>query len=664
MKQAKISWKQDQPFSDEFDDVYFSTAGGIAETEYVFLQQNHIAELWQGRDHFVIAETGFGTGLNFLTTVMHWLKNTHKSSQLHYISVEKYPLSKQDLQQALLVWPEFKLLLDELLAAYPPAIPGYHQRLLFDGRVSLQLLQGDVIDMLGQLNAQVDAWYLDGFAPDKNPEMWSEKVFEQIARLSHEGSRFSTYTAAGFVRRGLHGVGFEVNKVKGFGTKREMLSGRMGKKNVVPNFAPWFFVPENNTASKRVAVIGAGIAGVTTACVLASQGWQVELIEKHGSIASEASGNLLGVVLPRLGMDDSVETKFYVQAYFKAIYKLDQLSRQFEDEQFSWRQTGVIQLASSARIKKYIENIDCIKDLAQVIDADQASRLAGINIKDDALFYPAAGYISPENLCQIMLDMAGSNINLHLNREIKTLKQSNNKWLLKEENDRQAVSVDAVVLANAAAVNQFQQTSWMDVQCVRGQISYLPSNKLSQSLRVPVCYEGYVIPEKNGQHVIGATFSPNDCTTEIRAEDHIKNTTFLSKEFPALFQHDAVGLEGRAAVRAVSRDRMPIVGPVANEVFYQQNYADLNKGKPAQTYPDAEYLPGLYVNVAHGARGLTSAFLCAELISAQLNNFPLPVSEKVCHVLHPSRFMVRRLKKGLSHLVKVLPGFVFHQIHE
>ena len=663
MKQAKISWKQDQPFSDEFDDVYFSTAGGIAETEYVFLQQNHLPELWQEKSHFVIAETGFGTGLNFLTTVMHWLNTTHKSSKLHYISVEKYPLSKQDLQQALSVLPEFSSLLNELLDAYPPATPGFHHRSMFDGRVSLQLLQGDVIDMFSQLNAQVDVWYLDGFAPDKNPEMWSEKVFQQIARLSHEGSRFSTYTVAGFVRRGIQSAGFDVKKVKGFGTKREMLSGYMNKKNVVPSFAPWFKLAKNNTQSKRVAVIGAGIAGITTACALARQGWQVELIDKHESIAGGGSGNPLGVVLPRPGMDDSVETGFYAQAYFAAIYELNQLSKQFENGQFSWQQTGVIQLASSERIKKHIENIDRIKDFAQVIEADQASQLAGVNISHEALFYPEAGYVSPENLCQSMLDMASDNINLHLNSEVKTLERSNNEWMLMGGNDQLLVSVDAVVLANAEAVNQFQQTAWMDVQCVRGQISYLPGNKSSQSLSVPVCYEGYVIPEQNGQHIIGATFSPNDCDIEIRAEDHIKNISFLNKDFPALSRHDMPDIKGRAAVRAVSGDRMPIVGPVANEMFVQQAYHDLNKGKPAQTYPDAEYLPGLYVNVAHGARGLTSAFLCAELLSAQLNNFPLPVAEKLCHALHPSRFMVRRLKKGLSHLIRGLPGFGFHQIH-
>jgi len=646
MKQAKISWQNGQPHSDEFDDVYFSTAGGIAETEYVFLQQNRLPELWRGRSNFVIAETGFGTGLNFLTTIKHWLASADSSSILHFISVEKYPLSKHDLQQALLVWPEFNELQDELITAYPPAATGYHQRWLFDGRISLLLLQGDVLDMLNQLNAKVDAWYLDGFAPDKNPEMWSDKVFKQMVRLSYRGSRFSTYTAAGFVRRGLQSAGFEVEKVKGFGKKREMLTGAMKQNQKISSAAPWFKVAENKFESKKVAVIGAGIAGVTTACALTKQGWQVELIDKHASVAGEASGNPLGVVLPRPGLDDSPETVFYAQAYFLAVAELNSLAN--KNDQFNWQQTGVIQLPSSERIKKQIDNINRIKNLAKVLDAKQASRASGLDIENSCLFYPEAGYVSPASLCQALLDSVQKNINCQFNSEVKSLKKSANKWLLMNENNQLIISVDAVVLANAAAVNQFQQTAWINVQSIRGQISYMPGNELSKSINIPVCYEGYILPEQNGRHIIGATFSPNDCCTDIKIEDQNKNIAGINNWFADLFKPGEGGIKGRAGIRAASEDRMPVVGPVADEKFYQQTYYDLNKGRPANQYTDAEYLDGLYVNVAHGSRGLTSSFLCAELIAAQLSNQPLPVPEKIYHALHPARFMVRRFRKNKS----------------
>jgi tRNA 5-methylaminomethyl-2-thiouridine biosynthesis bifunctional protein len=644
MKQAKISWHEGQPQNDEFEDVYFSTAGGIAETQYVFLQQNKCPECWQGKSDFVIAETGFGTGLNFLATVKLWLETANPSSKLHFISVEKYPLSKQNLQQALSVWPELKELRSELIAAYPSSTSGYHQRWLFDDRVSLLLLQGDVVDMLSQLNARVDIWFLDGFAPDKNPDMWSDKVFEQMARLSQKGSRFSTYTVAGFVRRGLQAAGFEIEKVKGFGKKREMLTGVIGQDVGSSHLLPWFHLTEFKPESKRVAVIGAGIAGVTTASALARQGWQVELIDKHESIAGGASGNPLGVVLPRPGLDDSPETGFYNQAYFKAIFELNNLTR--KHEHFNWQQAGVIQLPSSARIKKQIDNILRINDLAQVMDAEKASELSGLNIEQDVLFYPEAGYVSPEKLCQSLLDVASKNINCHFNSEIKELKQLNNKWSLIDKNNHLVCEVDAVVLANAEAVNQFKQTAWIDVQSVRGQISYLPSNDSKQTIKIPVCYEGYILPEHDAHHIVGATFSPDDCLVDVRKKDHEKNIEDINNWFHGLFEIDETDIKGRASIRAASKDRMPIVGPVANKRFYQQFYHDLGKGKSAHKYPNAEYLSGLYVNTAHGSRGLTSSFIAAELIVAQLGNQPVTVPEKLVNALHPSRFLIRSFKKS------------------
>lgn len=643
MKQAKISWQNGQPQSDEFGDVYFSTAGGIAETEYVFLQQNKLPELWQGKADFVIAETGFGTGLNFLTTVKHWLNNTNTPSKLHFISTEKYPLSKQDLQQVLSIWPEFDELRDELIAAYPPATSGFHQRWLFDNRVSLQLLQGDAVDMLSQLKARVDVWYLDGFSPDKNPQMWSDEIFKQMARLSHQGSRFSTYTAAGFVRRGLQAAGFEVEKVTGFGKKREMLSGHMNQDLCVPRSAPWFYLPKNKIAIKKAAVIGAGIAGVTTAWALAKQGWQVELIDQHKTIAGAASGNPLAVILPRLGLDNSVDTEFYFQAYLKTVFELNSLAQQYKD--LDWQQTGVLQLPSSERIKKQIKQINKISDLAELVSADQSSQISGLDIKHDCLFYPEAGFISPESLCRLLMQSV-NNVHCHLGREVSKLNRVNNKWQLLDKNHQKIVEADAVVLANAASVGQFEQTSWMGVQSVKGQLSYLSSNATSRLIKMPVCYEGYVLPEHNGQHIVGATFSPNDCSSDIKIKDHSKNLVDINHWIEDLFSIDAEKINGRASIRAVSNDRMPIVGPVADECFYRKNYYDLSKGKPEYKYTNAEYLPNLYMNVAHGSRGFTSAFLCAELLATQLGNQPLPVSEKIYHGLHPSRFMIRDFKKN------------------
>ncbi|HEY9050378.1 MAG TPA: tRNA (5-methylaminomethyl-2-thiouridine)(34)-methyltransferase MnmD, partial [Gammaproteobacteria bacterium] len=283
-----------------FNDVYFSRDGGVAETEYVFLQHNHLPQRWENRHQFVIAETGFGSGLNFVTTVYHWLNSSKDNSHLFYISVEKYPLLKSDLKKAQASWPQFAQYSEELIRYYPPAIPGFHRISLFNNRVTLLLLLGDVEIMLQQLHANVDAWFLDGFSPARNPEMWTETVFSEIARLSKADATFSSYTAAGYVRRGLAAQGFDVSKVKGCGNKNEMLQGHIHQKPVNQSKHPWYEIPVSSFKSKRVAVIGAGIAGMTTAHALAKRGWQVDVLERNSGIASEGSGNPAGVLLPRI----------------------------------------------------------------------------------------------------------------------------------------------------------------------------------------------------------------------------------------------------------------------------------------------------------------------------------------------------------------------------
>lgn len=644
MKQAHIEWQQGQPVSTVFDDVYFSREGGVEETEYVFLQNNGLPERWQGRDHFVIAETGFGTGLNFLTTVQAWLQSTDEQSRLHYISAEKFPLSRDDLHRALSVWPEFEPYSTELIQAYPPAVEGYHQLNLFDHRVSLTLMLGEAETMFEQLDARVDAWYLDGFAPGKNPDMWTQDLFQQMARLSHEDTRFSTFTAAGFVRRGLEAAGFSVNKVKGFGQKREMLAGVMTATASSGQNQPWFQVPEFTPATKRVAVVGAGIAGVTTAWALANRGWQVELIDKQDDLAQEGSGNPAGVILPRISLDHSAEAEFYNSAYFHALRELEKTS--VDDTTHNWQMSGVIQLASSERIKKQIKQLDVPAELAHAISAERASDISGMTITDEALYYPRAGWLCPQQLCRLLLEQASDRITVHYHRELSRLESVHNRWQLHDVEDGVICETDAVVLANANGVKNIKQTAWLAVEAVRGQISYLPATTRSQQIHTPICYEGYILPQRDGQHVMGATFKPGQDSIAVNLPEHEENLAQLEHWLPDITTVDAASLHGRAALRAVASDRMPLVGAVVDIAHFKNTYADLQKGKPASQYPPAICYAGLYVNVGHGARGLTSCFLSADLIAAQLNNEPLPVSRRVQYALNPTRFMVRALKKG------------------
>ncbi|MDH5472933.1 MAG: bifunctional tRNA (5-methylaminomethyl-2-thiouridine)(34)-methyltransferase MnmD/FAD-dependent 5-carboxymethylaminomethyl-2-thiouridine(34) oxidoreductase MnmC [Gammaproteobacteria bacterium] len=644
MKQAKIEWQHGQPVNQQFEDIYFSRQGGIAETEHVFLKHNGLPERWLDCEQFVIAETGFGTGLNFLITLRHWLDSAPLHARLYYFSVEKYPLSRTDLLQALSVWDDYQDLVDQLLAVYPPAVNGFHPMRFCQQRVTLVLMLGDVETLLSQMNASVDAWYLDGFAPGKNPDMWSKQVFQQIAAHSHPDTRFSTYTAVGDVRRGLRDCGFDVSRVAGFGEKREMLTGVMTAPQRPKTTMPWFYPPHEKSKAKRVAVVGAGIAGVMTAWSLANRGWQVMLIEKHASLAQEGSGNPLGVLMPRITLDQSVEGEFYASAFFVMVNLLNQIKR--ADDSFSWQQQGVLQLASSERIKKQIQKIDLPDDYVCAVSAQQASDICGLDIATEALYFKQAGWFRPEDLCQRLLAMQVGNIQLHSHTEVTRLSHDQSDWQIMCA-DHKVFNVDAVVLATASQVSDFQQTEFLELQTARGQISYLPSVQQSRKLKCAVCYDGYILPSTDEQHVVGATFEPDISSLEMSLDGHVKNLESCNQWMNNLFPNiDITAVQGRTGLRATTTDRMPIVGAVPDLEFYQAEYHDLYKGRAENVYPEARYLPGLYVNVGHGARGLTSSLLCAEIIAAELNAEPVCVSNNVQYALHPARSVIKKYKKG------------------
>ena len=234
MQFANIEWRKDsgnsglcQPYSLDFNDVYYNTNDGLQETEHVFIAYNQLAQRFSNPDlsEFSIIETGFGTGLNFLVVSALWLKIAPKNAILHYIGIEKLPLRLIDLTRAHAMWSQFANISRELLQAYSNIKAGNNVFSIATGRIQLGMQADDIMLALPQQFKQVDAWLLDGFSPAKNPAMWTDEVFAQMARLSKTGTTFATFTSAGHVRRGLQMAGFVVNKHTGFGKKQEMMSG-------------------------------------------------------------------------------------------------------------------------------------------------------------------------------------------------------------------------------------------------------------------------------------------------------------------------------------------------------------------------------------------------------------------------------------------------------
>lgn len=221
----KILWQNGAPFSGQFDDIYYSTESGLEESKHVFLGGNNLQQRWQNiSDNFTIIETGFGTGLNFFAAWDLWKNSASASAKLHYISIEKYPLTADDIATTANIWPQLSPYIKEFCEQYP--LDFTQSCILHVGyNITLELLFCDVAAAISQIKTQADAWFLDGFSPAKNPDMWNENLYNNIARLTKSGGTFATFTCAGDVRRGLQQAGFAVDKVKGFGKKRTMLAG-------------------------------------------------------------------------------------------------------------------------------------------------------------------------------------------------------------------------------------------------------------------------------------------------------------------------------------------------------------------------------------------------------------------------------------------------------
>lgn len=630
--QTGLDWQDGQPYSKQFGDIYFSTESGLAESQRVFLQQNRLPERWKSltSNHFTIAETGFGTGLNFLCAWDLWSKIAPKSARLNFVSVEKYPLNPHDLKLALALWPSLAHLSQQLQACYTHLPHGMHRFSFEQGRITLTLLIGDASSMLGQLHASVDAWFLDGFAPSKNPDMWQAPLFEQMARLSHEQTTFSTFTSAGVVKRGLQTAGFRVEKVSGFGRKREMLCGQYSSgERSSPN------------KSTRAIVIGAGIAGCSTSRALARRGWQVTLIERHESIASEASGNLAAVLYPRLAMQETTMSQLALAGF---LYT-NRLFGELELASSAFDHCGLLQLAFDKREAERCQAVAGLglpEDIVCLVDSAEASRIAGIKLTKDALHFPHAGWVKPGILCEAMIHHP--DIHLKLMTEAVRIEKTNGLWQVW---DGESLLDEAPILVIAAANEslRFRQTAHFPLQPVRGQVSITPASSASRKLKSVLCTDGYISPSIEGFHCLGATFSPDDTGLDIRVADHMDNMATLQKISPELHQSfNADLLQGRAALRVATPDYLPLVGPVLDADALMQN--------PPKHYnmpPALPYLEGLYTNTGHGSKGITQAPLCAEILASAICGEPLPIASKTISALDPNRFLLRKL--GLKHFV-------------
>lgn len=637
------------PYSEIHADIYYSPRDGLAETRHVFLAGNDLPARWLDRRHFVIGETGFGTGLNFLATWQAWRETAAGEASLDYLSAEASPLSTEQLAQALTGFPELASLAAELLAHYPPQLPGFHRLLLDGGRVRLMLLFGDAAEAYARLDGRVDAWYLDGFAPARNASMWTPALFRQLAAHSAPGATLATFTAASAVRRSLEGAGFAVSKRPGFGRKREMITAGIDTAPRSATQTPWFDPPPARDAHESdVVIIGAGIAGCSLAHALTQRGLQVTLIEREGEIAQAASGNPAGLLMPKLTADQSLSSRYYTEAY---RYTLDLLARlAAAGHPPRWEATGVLQLGFHETVRRSHARVArraLPAAFARVVDAAEATALAGQEMPEGGLWFPQGGWIDPRSFCQALLAACrDDHLRLIRHREAIQLARDGGQWSVCDAKGSEIARGSSLAICSGADTPALLPDIAADLVAVRGQITELPATAETDRLRCVLCYKGYLTPAIAGWHVLGATYDRADTALAVRPRDHRDNLDRLHRLFPDWWPDiDGDALPGRAALRSTTPDRLPLAGAVPETARLQADYGDLWKGRKPDRYPSATYASGLYISAGHSSRGLIGAPLAAEVIAAQILGEPLPLERELLEAIHPARFLIRRMKR-------------------
>ena len=660
----KITFRDDgSPYSEQFDDIYFDTESGYQQSEHVFIKGNNIADnLLKSSQEFIVAETGFGTGLNFLLTLQLYktLAKNHQLPTLHFISTEKYPLTKKQLKQSLTSLNSLENEKKELIAQYPEVLSQQLTCLFFADKIKLTIYFDDstkalqTIKLLRKQNGLVDAWYLDGFSPSRNPDMWQEALFKEMARLSKPQATISTFTIAGFIRRGLEKVGFRLEKRGYLGNKNEILAGKYQQNKLV---GKGYQLRPSITKPQHVSIIGGGIASACAAYVLTKNGIKVTLYCKDIKVAQGASGNAIGALFPLIHQKQDDISLFYQQAFWFARNFYNDLSKQGYHFSHDW--CGLLEISYKTSLEKrqqaYEEYQAWPKELIQSLDKIQASKHANIPLEHGGLFFPQSGWIAPQELVEQLFTAANktNRLRIETSTTVENITQrEDSSWLL--STNKGDFNASVLVFCGGAEAIKLPTINQLPLSSVRGQITSMNTNDDIGKLNTVICHKGYLTPKNKRVHCIGATFDKNTFDIAPRDEDDHYNLTMLEKCLPnvtnkiASWQHSDI-LTRKARLRCMTPDHLPMVGVMPNINDHIVTYAHLSKDKNWRFYQAAPHIENLYVLTGLGARGLCTAPLLAQILSADLTGAPYPVDNEMLFNLSPNRFVIRDLIKRKLH---------------
>lgn len=630
----RIDWLDDgsaggSPFSPRFGDRYRSEQGGLEQAREVFLKGCGLPAAWAGQPQWCVLETGFGLGLNFLVTWAAWKADPARPRLLHFVSTEAFPASAADVLRGAASHTELLPMAQQLHTQLWGLLPGFHRLVFEGGQVLLTLCIGDAKAMLREQSFAADTVYLDGFSPERNPDIWDIHTLKAVARCCRRGTRVATWTVARSVRDALAQAGFVVRKTPGTPPKRDNLQGHYN-----PAWVPRSKeAPPVPTAATRCIVIGAGLAGAAVAASLARRGWQVEVLDTASMPAAGASGLPAGMLAPHVSPDDNLLSRLSRSGVRATLQQAAALLQTGAD----WRATGVLERA-----------VDRLRTRPAAWQAGQPdegtawdwSRLAtpeqlaacGLPAATPALWHVQAGWIKPARLVEAWLASPG--VTWHGQAAVNRLVRHDGVWRALDGEGHELARAELIVLAAGHASRALAGTlpaqPPLALQAIRGQVSWAPHAASGAGKAIapltfpafPMNGHGSLIPAlpvagDDGLPALawltGATFQRDQTGTDARPEDHAYNLQQLKALLPAaagqLQALFACGdVKAWTGVRCASPTRLPALGPLQ---------------------------AGVWVCSAMGSRGLTFAALCAELLAAQLHAEPLPVERRLAKALLP-----------------------------
>ena len=626
---AELDWEADgTPRSRQFQDVYFSRDGGLAESTYVYLHGNQLPARWprhfEQHNAFQLFEAGFGTGLNFLLTCRAFLHQAGSATQkLRYVAAECFPLRRDDLEKALSFFPKLADYTQALLTVYPPALRGWHQCMLFDQRVELILLLDDIgnsLPALSKTDWRFDAWYLDGFAPARNEAMWAERLWPAIGQLSRTGATASTFSAAGTVRRGLQQAGFTVQKIAGFGRKRDMTIALFNGSTALEMSHP---AAENNAASatsvtqsKRattantVTIIGAGIAGAATARALAEHGIAVTVLEQQEDAGGTLRQHALALASPRWSRDHNVRSRLQLSGFLQLRHWAQTLRDPLgETIVHHDRVLTLLDDDEVARELQVLQELGLLNHFAHWLSAEQTQVAAGLALHCQSIQHSLALAVAPAPLCRALLQHP--NITVRTRARVSQLQTDANGSQLHLQ-DGSMLTAEQIVLATGVDV-----MTWLPrlpLRPVRGQSTTLPASETSAALKLPLRFGGYLTPAQQGCHVLGASYDGGVFDPQLRAESQQQNLANLARVLPELAAaSNDLPVQGDVGHRLVTPDRAPLIG-----------------AHPLHA--------GVWLNLAHGSHALMTACAGAQLLAAQFCSVPPSMPGDIIRAVNPARF--------------------------